>query len=175
MSRAILFLDLARTTGWCEGEPNGTPISGTMRIAPDGSDSPAVFGGMLKWLATRLQAFRPRTIVYEAPFDPRHMSKTTFNTARMLLGLPAVVEATAYSCGVYDIREAHVNDIRRFLIGRTPKRQEAKAAVIEHLRGLGFDPADDNESDAIAGWLFACSIADGRAGVRSTGLFAKTE
>ena len=169
---SVMFLDLARQTGWCEGRPGERPISGTHKLAPEGSESPAIMGGMIQFLGQRLMAFKPKTLVYEAPFDPRHMKKININTIRILWGLPGVVEGVAYRCGVYDVREANVNDIRRFLIGRTPKRDEAKQAVIDHLRALGHDPKDDNEADAIAGWYYACSIIDRRTGARSTQLFA---
>lgn len=165
MNGGVLFLDLATTTGWCEGVP-GTgdrPISGTQRLAPAGSPPAAVFGGLLDFLATRLTTFRYRLVVYEAPFDPRHM-KTNLNTARVLLGLPAIVEAVAYQTGHYAIREAHVNDVRKHLLGFIPRREKGargaaqKAPVIEALRARGYAPKDDNEADAIAGWIYASDL-----------------
>lgn len=165
MNGGVLFLDLATTLGWCEGVPNSgeRPVSGTIRLAPEGSQSPAVFGGMIDFLATRLTTFRYRMIVYEAPMDPRHM-KTNVNTARILLGLPAIVEGVAHQTGHYSLREAHVNDVRKELLGFIPRRAKGdkpgsqKAPVIAKLRELGYQPKDDNEADAIAGWLFACSL-----------------
>lgn len=163
MNGGVLFLDLATTMGWCEGLPGERPVSGTKRLAPEGSQPAAVFGGMLDFLATRLTTFRYRMIVYEAPMDPRHM-KTNVNTARILLGLPAMVEGVAHQTGHYSLREANVNDIRKALLGYIPRRAKGdkpgaqKAPVIAELRARGFDPKDDNEADAIAGWLFACSL-----------------
>lgn len=160
MTGTILFLDLARTTGWCEGPINERPLSGTVRLAPEGAPPAAVFGGMLDFLATRLTALRYRMIVYEAPMDPRHL-KTNLNTARILLGLPAIVEAVAYQTGHFSVREANVNDVRRDLLGFIPRRakgergQAQKSPVVEAVQARGFDPRDDNEADAIAGWLFA--------------------
>lgn len=159
MSRPILFLDLATTFGWCEGVPGEKPIFGHERFAPEGADSPAVFAGAIKWLATRCQAFKPRTIAYEAPLDPRHMGeKTTMNTARRLIGLPACIEGAAYLSGVWDIREARADDVRYFLLGKKVKKAEAKGLVIGKLRDLGYDVHDDNAADALAGWLYTCSL-----------------
>lgn len=165
MSKSILFLDLATKTGFCEGEPGGKPYFGSTLFAPEGSPSAAVFGGAFKWLATRCQAFKPRTIVFEAALDPRHMGgKTTRDTAMRLIGLPAVMEAAAYLCGVYDVREARADDVRLFLINKRPKKAEAKRLVIQKLQALGYDVTDPDAADAIAGWLFACNlIAPGTA------------
>lgn len=169
MTAPVLFLDLATTTGWCEGVPGEKPTSGTMRLAPEGSSTAAVFGGMLDFLATRLTAFRYRLIAYEAPMDPRHM-KTNVKTARILLGLPAVVEAVAYQTGHHRLREASVHDVRKFLLGGRPAKGDAKRAVCDRLRVLGYAPKDDNEGDAIAGWLYACAQIDQRIAALSTPL-----
>lgn len=177
-AKTVFFMDIARNSGWCEGQIGGTPIYGSHRLAPDGSDSPAVFAGLLSFIGTRFQAFRPQVFVYEAPRDPRHMGqKTSAAAIRMLIGLPAVAEATAYQCGVWDIREAEAASIRAFLLPPRPKGSgkrapdQLKRDVFQHIKSLGFDPKNTDESDAIAGWLYACSILDGSVGVRTTPLF----
>lgn len=177
--KPVFFMDLARNAGWCEGPVGGSPIYGSVRLAPDGSDSPAVNWGLFKFIATRFQAFRPSVFVYEAPRDPRHMGKKTSRGAiRMLIGLPAVAEAAAYGCGVLDIREAEAATIRSFLLPPAPKGQgrrdagQLKREVFEHIRSLGFDPKNTDEADAIAGWLYACSVLDARVGARTTPLFS---
>lgn len=181
-AKTVMFLDIARNTGWCEGLVGGKPVFGSHRLAPDGSDSPAVNAGMFKFLAERLQAFRPQIIVYEAPRDPRHMGERTSKAAlRTLIGLPACAEAAAYLCGVYDIREAEASSIRSFLLPPRPKgsgKRDAgalKRDVFEAIKRLGFDPQNSDEADAIAGWLYACAIVDGRASARmATPLFSNT-
>lgn len=171
MTAPVLFLDLATTTGWCEGVPGEKPTSGTMRLAPPGSSPAAIFGGLLDWLASRLTTFRYRMIVYEAPFDPRHM-KTNINTARVLLGLPAIVEAVAHQTGNHRIKEASVHDVRQHLLGRRPPKGEAKRVVMDRLRVLGYSPKDDNEGDAIAGWLYATALVESRIAQMTSPMFA---
>jgi hypothetical protein len=175
MNGGILALDLATTMGWAEGVP-GTgdrPTCGTQRLAPSGSEPAAIFGGMIDFIARRMQAFQYRMVIYEAPFDPRVMGfKTNVNTARMLLGLPAIVEGVCYQMGMHNLREANVNDVRKFLLGVRPKKDEAKGAVIQRLRTLGHDPQDDNAADALALWLYAASIMDSRVGIKTTRLFS---
>jgi hypothetical protein len=174
MSHSILFLDLATTFGWCEGEPGGKAIYGFQRFAPAGSEPPAIFGGAARWMATRLQAFKPKTIVYEAPLDPRHMGpKTNMKTARVLLGLPAVIEAVAHLAGVYDIREARIDDVRLHLLGTRPKRDVAKMKVLQRLAAMGYDVKDDNAADALAGWLYACAVIAPDKAPQTTPLFAR--
>lgn len=159
MSDAVLFLDIATTTGWCEGPVDGAKTSGTMRLAPPGSSAAAVQGGMLAWLGERLTAFRYRAIVYEAPLDPRFMGqKTNLNTARMLLGLCGVVEAVAHQTGHFNLSQVSVHDARHFLVGKRPPKGEGKAMAMRALRMQGFAFTDDNEADAIAGWLYACHL-----------------
>jgi len=170
-SRSVLFLDIATTTGWCEGEPGGKPTHGAQRLAPVGADTPEVAAGMIKWLGGRLQAFVPHLLVYEAPFMPATMNR---NTTRLTFGLSMVAEGVAYRMGVRTIREANLNSIRKAMMGFVPRGKGGfvKRAVIDHVRALGYDPQDDNAADAILGWLYACSLIDKRVGVETAPLFA---
>jgi hypothetical protein len=173
MDGGILALDLARQMGWAEGIPGETPQYGTHQLAPTGSEPMAVFGGMIDFIGRRMQTFRYRMVIYEAPFDPRVMGfKTNVNTARMLLGLPAIVEGVCHQMGMFNLREANVNDVRFFLLGYRPKSKEGKGAVTKFLGTLGYSPQDDNAGDALALWLYAASILDSRVGVKTTRLFS---
>jgi hypothetical protein len=147
----ILALDLATRFGWAEGTLGDRPISGSQRCASEGATSAEIFGGFFKWLAERMQAFRPHVLVYEAPLTPSHArGKTNINTSRILLGLPAIAEAVANRCGV-PVLEARVDDVRAHYIGeRRLRGAEAKKAVILRCRQLGLQPRDDNEADALA-------------------------
>lgn len=173
MDQTILAYDLATCTGWCEGVPGGEPRYGSIRFAPAGSSTAAIFGGAIKTFVERLQAFRPRVVVFEAPFAPSVMrGKTNANTARILLGLPAILEGCCYRLGVHDLREVSVGDVRQHFLGtRKLRSAEAKRAVIERCRALGFSPTDDNAADAIAVWHYASALIDPRSAARSTPLF----
>jgi hypothetical protein len=174
MSLPILFLDLATTTGWCEGAPGEKPTSGKIRLAPEGSPIAAKHGGLLAFLGTRLTAFRYRAVVYEAPRDPRHMgNKTTMDTAMMLIGLTGVVEAVCHQTGHHRIMTADVHAVRKHLLGCRPQAGNAKHEVIAKLKTLGFAPSDDNEADAIAGWLHTCSVLDPKQALNTSAMFNK--
>lgn len=171
MTGRVLFLDLATTTGWCEGEPGKSPESGTIRLAPAGASPAAAFGGLIAFLGERLTARRYRLVAYEQPMDPRHL-KTNINTARKLIGMPAIVEGLCHQTGHSRVHEVGVHAIRKSLIGGRPARGEAKREVTKHLHLLGYRPADDNEADAIAGWLHVTAIIDPESGARGGPLFA---
>lgn len=182
MSKTILFLDIASNTGWCEGVPGEKPVFGSVKLAPEGSDTPAKGAGLFKFLATRMQAFKPNTFVYEAPRDPRQMgNKTNAKTLRTLIGLPYVAETAAYLCGVYDIREAEAASIRSFMLplakGEKRGRLDAgqlKRLIFQRVLDLGYSAKNTDEADAIAGWLFACHIVSPHiASAQTTPLFAQ--
>lgn len=157
----ILFLDLARVYGWCEGPIHGPLRYGSGEFAPEGSSEGAILAGAFTFIATRLQAFRPRILAYEAPIDPRHLKKTTKQTIRRQIGLPAVIEAVAHKMGVYDVREAEVPDIRYYWLGvRNMGGEPGKRAVRAKLRTLGYDPQTLDASDAIAGHRFVSAEID---------------
>ncbi len=164
MPGEILALDLASRFGWCRGEIGGKPIYGSARFAPEGASNAEICSGAIRQVTQMISTFRPRVVVIEAPMAPSQMAgRTTVKVARILLGLPFLVEGIAYSLGVYEIREANVQDVRKHFIGvRTVKGGGAKAVVVDRCRALGDDPQDDNAADAIALWDFACSIYEGR-------------
>ena len=53
------------------------------------------------------------------------------------------------------LREVSVHDVRKHLMGRSPRGEGTKELVMQAVRERGFQPTDDNEADAIAGWLYA--------------------
>jgi crossover junction endodeoxyribonuclease RuvC len=169
-SGEVLALDLASVSGWAQGAPGETPRSGSIRFAPVGSSHEAVFAGAVKWMADWLQVSRPKIVVFEAPLPSSFMrGRTNADTAMLLFGLPAVIGAVAYMRGVYDIRKGRVDDVRQHFIGqrRMPGAQ-AKRAVMNKCRLLGWNPTDNNAADALALWDYQCSLVAPRYAMRST-------
>lgn len=160
MSEAILFLDLATTTGWCEGAPGSRPASGSRRLGRTGASDAEVFGLTLGWLGDMLTSRRYAKVIFEAPVGPGMAGRTNFKTMRRLNGLCAIVEAVCHQTG-HPVFQASAMSIRKVVLG-TGKPENPKQAVIAEMRRRGFDPADDNEADAIAGWIYACTIIDQR-------------
>jgi hypothetical protein len=154
----LLALDVATRMGWCLGEIDGNaPTFGALRLAPEGASSSAVFGGAFKWVADTVRVHKVNRIVMEAPLDPRHLGPmTTRATGLRLIGLPAVVEAAAYLCGIHSIHEVRADKVRFDLLGVRVKKANAKGKVMAGVQALGFDCTDDDAADALALWLHAC-------------------
>lgn len=172
----LLALDLGSVTGWAEGplDPRDGPILfGSFRLAPEGSGHGARFGALLSWLSNRTQVSRPRTIAFEAPLDPRHLSKTTKATIRLLNGMPAIVEAVADRRGIFDVREAEVPDVRHYWLGkRNIPGDRAKPAVRERLIAQGFEVKDHDASDALALHRYVAACINPALRIESAPLFA---
>jgi Holliday junction resolvasome RuvABC endonuclease subunit len=156
----VMALDLATTTGWCVGPAGGKPTYGSQRLGSPGATSGEVFAAFLGWLVDAIKVHDPRVLCFEAPLAPSHMGgETNANTARRLLGLPAICEAVAYRMRVPVILEAHVRDVRKHFIGNgSMPGAQAKLAVRTRCQMLGYDPQGYDASDAIAVWDYTCAM-----------------
>lgn len=158
MNDRILFLDIATQMGWCMGAPGARPTSGTRRLGRKGAPDEAVFGDMLSWLGELLTEARFARVVFEAPVGPGMAGKTNFKTMRRLNGLCAIAEAVCHQTR-HPVFQASAASIRKVVLGNG-RPKDAKAAVMAEMRARGFDPSDDNEADAIAGWLYTVAHVD---------------
>lgn len=165
MNRSVLFLDLATTTGWAEGDPGGRALSGSIRLGKGGDPGEVGFNFM-KFMASRM-AFRPARVIYEMPFIA---GLKNANTTMVTWGLAFT---TVTICKSYGVRcqPANLNTIRKEVLGFVPRKDGVKESIIAHCRSLGYEPADDNAADAILGWLYACAVLDPKAGISTTPLF----
>lgn len=165
---SLLFLDVATRTGWAEGIPGERPSFGSIQLAPAGASGDEVLAGMVRFLGERIMAFPPRWIVYEAPLTRNQ------RTAELLMGLCGVVRGVSYRLGVRSIKQIHVGTVRsRFLPKGHPRGgPELKVAVIEEAGRRGFAPANDDEADALAGWIVAVGMIAPKASAQYDPLFA---
>lgn len=170
----ILFLDLARRAGWAAGPIGGIIASGSVTLGSSGASHGAQFAALDAWLANEIETRRPSVVAFEQPMDPRHMGrKSTFKTARALLGFTAIAEATCHRLKVPRIYECAVRDVRKHLLGKQPRPGQAKQEVMQRLRYSGWRPADDNEADAIAGFLYLEAILAPEAAVHRLPVFTR--
>lgn len=151
--RAIIALDLGTTTGWAMLS-EGVITSGTATFRPSRYD-----GGGMRYLRFRswleqLQRYAGRIQAVHFEEVRRHMG---VDAAHLYGGFLATLsawcehEAIAYQ-GV------PVGTIKRFIAG---KGNADKGAVIKAVKACGFNPADDNEADAIAILLWALKTKGG--------------
>jgi hypothetical protein len=128
----------------------------------------------MTWAEKKIVFHRPRLIVWEAPLAGFKGGRTTVDVTTILFGLPAVIGAIAYRCGVFDIRKADTRDVRHHFIGCNPKRAKAKPLVMDQCRKMGWEIEDDNEADALATWSYMCALLNPRLAITTTPLFGKT-
>jgi hypothetical protein len=122
---AILALDLGQKTGWAVRNVDGAIASGTAEFKPGRFEG----GGMVY--------LRFRAWLQEVDETAGGIGAVYFEEVRFHAGVTA---AHAY-------RGVPVGTIKRHAAGRG---NASKEEVIAGVQRLGFDPADDNEADALA-------------------------
>ena len=162
----IAALDLAASTGIAIGEPGAAPTFWTERLGDPDHRGMA----LMRIVAGLIRERGVEGIAIEAPILAMG-PKASADTLRSLVGLYAVADAAARYCGVKPV-SADVRTVRKHFLGYSPKgRQEAKDAVKNRCRALGWDVRDDNQADACAllDWRLA-QLSPAHA-VRTTALF----
>lgn len=150
----ILALDLGTSMGWAISSPKTGIASGTMSFRPTRYE-----GGGMRYLRFRswLNEIHTRSASIDAIYFEevrRHAGTDAAHIYGGFLGhLSSWCEAemVAYE-GV------PVGTIKRFISGRG---NADKQAVIAAVRARGFNPADDNEADALAILLWAMETHGG--------------
>jgi hypothetical protein len=148
----ILALDLGLKTGWAVRNRDGAIASGTHEFRPGRFEG----GGMI-WL-------RFRSWLREVDETAGGVGVVVFEEVRRHLGTSAAHAFGGYLAHLTAWAEANripyqgvpVGTIKRHVAG---KGNADKQAVIAAVKALGFNPADDNEADALA--LLHWAIAHG--------------
>ena len=167
----VLALDLATTTGWASGRPEGPPEFGSVKFT--GSRAQA-YRQLRTWLdATwNVRDFQPDLIVYESPAVPSIMSgKTNIDTIKRLMGLAEHLEEWAED--KIELREASVSQVRAHFLGRNMKSKEAKPLTIQRCHERGWRVSGEDEADACALWDYQVSWLRPDIAVRNTPLFRR--
>lgn len=139
----ILALDLGTRTGWALRSADGLIAGGTASFKPGRYDG----GGMrylrfTNWLEELERLSGPIAAIW---FEEVRRHAGT-DAAHVYGGLMATLTAWAELRGV-PYAGVPVGTIKRHATG---KGNANKAAMIAAARSRGFNPADDNEADAIA-------------------------
>ena len=151
---AVLALDLGTTTGWAMQLAGGKIESGTVSFRPSRYD-----GGGMRYLRLRgwldcmaADVSGLSTIYFEEV--RRHVGT---DAAHIYGGLLATLTSWCEQHGIA-YQGVPVGTIKRFITG---KGNADKAAIIAAIRARGFQPADDNEADAIAILLWSVETHGG--------------
>lgn len=150
----ILALDLGTTTGWALQPGNGPATSGTASFRPTRYD-----GGGMRFLRFRnwLEQLRAYAGRIDAVYFEEVRAHAGADAAHIYGGFLATLTAWCEQ-QVIPYQGVPVATIKRFIAGRG---NADKTAVIAAVRARGFNPADDNEADAIAALLWAISTRGG--------------
>ena len=153
---SILALDLGSTTGWAIRNSRCRILHGTAEFRPTRFEG----GGMRylrfgRWLEQTLEVTGGIDAVYFEEVR-RHIGTDAAHTyGGFLAALTSWCEAKGIA-----YQGVPVGTIKRFAAG---KGNADKQAMIAAVRERGFEPADDNEADAIAILLWALETAGGLA------------
>ena len=153
---SILALDLGSTTGWAVRNDRCRILHGTAEFRPTRFEG----GGMRylrfgKWLDQTLEITGGIDAVYFEEVR-RHIGTDAAHTyGGFLAALTSWCEAKGIA-----YQGVPVGTIKRFATG---KGNADKQAIIAAVRERGFEPADDNEADAIAILLWALDTNGGVA------------
>jgi hypothetical protein len=143
MNTSILALDLGTHTGWALRHRDGTTTSGSESFAPRRFE-----GGGMRYL-------RFKRWLTEVKHSADGIEAVHFEEVRRHAGVDAahayggfLAHLTAW-CEHHQIpyQGVPVGTIKKHAAG---KGNAGKAEVIAAMRAQGFDPADDNEADALA-------------------------
>ena len=137
----ILALDLGQKTGWAVRNADGAIASGTVEFKPSRWEG----GGILRF----------RAWLQEVDETAGGVGTVYFEEVRSHRGVAAAHVYGGFLAHLTAWAEANkipyagvpVGTIKRHVTGRG---NADKDAVIAAVRALGFDPADDNEADALA-------------------------
>lgn len=139
---ATLALDLGTTTGYAFSAANGCVISGTWDLRPKKFE-----GGGFRFIKfeTYLLALHSQTPIDVLYFEAvrRHIGT---DAAHIYGGLLATLQKFCDSRGI-PYEGVPVQTIKKAWTG---KGNAKKGAMIAECLARGFEPADDNEADAIA-------------------------
>ncbi|MGE4043567.1 MAG: hypothetical protein AB7F35_01845 [Acetobacteraceae bacterium] len=153
---AVLALDLGSTTGWALRGVDNRITSGTMTFKPTRFEGGGMrylrFNGWLQEIGRLGGPFH--RIVFEEV--RRHVGT---DAAHVFGGLLATLTAWAEMHSI-PYEGVPVGTIKRFATG---KGNADKAAMIAAMKARGFNPADDNEADALALLLWATDARGGLA------------
>ena len=169
----IAAFDLAGKTGVCDGVAGGVPRFWSWDLFDAGPFRAPRFAMLETLLHNYFSETKVDQAYYEAPQPLQVMARigTTDATMTQLRGYVAVLELTCFkhkiSCAPWEVKDARqmVLGARTFRAMKTTtideagkvkvrKTSGAKPAVVETCRLLGHAVANDNEGDAVVGWLY---------------------
>lgn len=174
----ILALDVSTNTGVCVGTTDANrPKAWTVSLGKLPTERK--LSNALVMTQGLILSHSPDLIVIEAPIGGKKVNPP-------LIKMVGCIEACAYNRGV-KTECTHLGTVRKHFLGRAYTKQdfphlseksaraEIKRMVMHRCTTLGWAPENDDESDAMALWDYACAhFGRGYQAAPTGELFAKT-
>jgi crossover junction endodeoxyribonuclease RuvC len=157
----ILALDLSSKTGWAFGEIGGQPVHGVIKLPKTGNDIGKFAQAFEVELTGLIGAHHPDRVCFESPIMP---ATTTLIACRKLYGLAyhteLICRERSIPCSETPMQTARatlgVKQLPRSVKDKAVRRKHMKSEVMRLCRGQGWEPANDDEADALCVWWDAC-------------------
>lgn len=160
MSRTLLALDVATTTGFAWGPIDGVPKADCIRFGGKDPLDDDVWVAALRWLHDFIKTLQPDVIALEAPImSSSPAGGSNPRTQLRLVGLQAVLRTVVMVHMPRPAKLVHVQSARKFFIGHGNKPgAEAKQLVKRRCVDLGWiseEAATFDKCDAMCVWAKA--------------------
>ena len=163
--KSILSLDLGTTTGWALRGRDGSIVSGSESFKPQRFEG----GGMrylrfIRWLteiaidvdAVRSAPSTPsKAFILEPDKEAVLLDQIVFEEVRRHAGVDAAHAYGGFMSQLTAFAERHAIPYEGVPVGTikkhaTGKGNAGKPLMMAAMQGLGYNPVDDNEADALA-------------------------
>jgi len=184
----IAAFDIATVTGAADGASGAKPRSWSWNLGKAGKTRPERLAMLRDYADRYFSENRPTAVFYEKGLPVAALFAqvqrfgvqaafrmgATDETIGFLRGAIGVLEASASKAGIPHIEGLDVQAARRYLTGsgKLPKG-EGKDVVFDWCRRLGWNPANTDESDAMAIWAMGCGQMSPAMAAMTTPLFAR--
>lgn len=162
-AQTVLALDVASRTGVAWGRIGATPRFMTVKLTREGESSSMdgvaeAAARAIQWLADFTRVERIDRAVIEAPVPEAALGQATNAWSTALKFALVGSFSGALKLRSVEVRFANIQAVRKFFIGKGNVRGDlAKPEVMRICQALGWSPANTDEGDAAATWLFECS------------------
>lgn len=171
----LACFDAATSVGVCDGRVGGKARTWTWDLRKAGIGRAQRLLYLSNFVNGYFNTNKVDFAFIEAPLPISVMMEigSSDETVQMLRGIVAIIEVCA-ARALVPVAWWNVQDARKAVTGVARfKRGEAKGSVLKYVRMLGYEPADDNQADALVGWLHESTKLNPRLAALNTPLFGR--
>lgn len=152
----IYALDQNSWTGFAIERIGAAPLIGS-KLFPRANPRQTGPQGLAfqQWLRKELEFYRPERLIYETPLPPMRQSQTT--TATVTMGFAYVIEIVCCALKIPVVSVSQGTWCKAFT-GSGKRDSDTKGRVLNECARRGFEPPDDNASDAMGILAYAVGL-----------------